>query len=429
MASIEWVPRGDEFQMYLDRFCSRPEAAIALLCLALLLPSPSDGATLRVPDDHATIQAGLDASQPGDTVLVAPGTYRGSGNRSIVFPGWDLVVRSEGGADVTILDVQGSGQNPGRGFLFNGDETPATVLEGFTIENGWMSTQEDRPEDGFAGGTGAGTGVGAGVGSGTGATAAAGRAGLTQSLDSRHDLSGAGFKVNFGAPTIRKLVIRHCHSEYTGGGASVEAAASPKISDISIENCSAGIQGGGISIETGSTAQVENSSFIGNFAPLGGGVANHATVIMVGCTIAGNRAEYGGGVALYAFTVGTYERTLIWGNCASADGDQIWTDNGAGGLTLQCSLADPAGVVESNPGTVVWNDSVTADPMFCDPIPCSQAPFSGGDFSLSTESPALPAGSPCGALIGALQYGTCNVSPYRSWGRIKAGFLKAGKNP
>jgi plastocyanin len=38
----------------------------------------ASGRTLRVPDDHATIQAAVDATEPGDLVLVAPGVYRES---------------------------------------------------------------------------------------------------------------------------------------------------------------------------------------------------------------------------------------------------------------------------------------------------------------------------------------------------------------
>jgi len=36
---------------------------------------PVAGSTLRVPEDHTTIQAAVDAAAPGDLVLIAPGTY------------------------------------------------------------------------------------------------------------------------------------------------------------------------------------------------------------------------------------------------------------------------------------------------------------------------------------------------------------------
>jgi hypothetical protein len=38
----------------------------------------SDGSTINVPDDHDTIQAAVDAAEPGDLILIQPGTYEES---------------------------------------------------------------------------------------------------------------------------------------------------------------------------------------------------------------------------------------------------------------------------------------------------------------------------------------------------------------
>jgi hypothetical protein len=53
--------------------------------------------TIHVPGDAATIQAGINATSDGDTVLVAPGTYV----EIIDFKGKAITVTSSGGPDLT----------------------------------------------------------------------------------------------------------------------------------------------------------------------------------------------------------------------------------------------------------------------------------------------------------------------------------------
>ncbi len=88
--------------------------------------------TVRVPGDYATIQEGLDATSAGDTVLVAAGTYGGAGNTDLSFGGIDRVLRSESGAEGTVIDAA----DGWRGVLMSQDESRASVIEGFTFVGG-----------------------------------------------------------------------------------------------------------------------------------------------------------------------------------------------------------------------------------------------------------------------------------------------------
>ena len=110
--------------------------AFTILCVARAV----GGAVIHVDDDgpadFATIQEGIDAAVDGDTVLVAPGIYRGDGNRDIDFKGKAITVCSEAGPRTCIIDSQGSEADPHRGFHFHSGEESDSVLEGFTITGG-----------------------------------------------------------------------------------------------------------------------------------------------------------------------------------------------------------------------------------------------------------------------------------------------------
>jgi len=92
----------------------------------------SFSAILYVPTQYPTIQAGIDASSNGDTVLVAPGTYTGTDNTNIDYNGKNIVLMSEQGPELTIIDVEGNG----RGFQFHSGESSESVVQGFTVTKG-----------------------------------------------------------------------------------------------------------------------------------------------------------------------------------------------------------------------------------------------------------------------------------------------------
>ncbi|UCG48996.1 MAG: hypothetical protein JSU94_04270, partial [Phycisphaerales bacterium] len=76
-----------------------------------------------------TIQAAVDATGSGDTILAAAGSYAGEGNRGIDFGGKAVVLRAAGAATI---DCGGSD----RGFYFHYGETRQTAVIGFTITSG-----------------------------------------------------------------------------------------------------------------------------------------------------------------------------------------------------------------------------------------------------------------------------------------------------
>lgn len=92
-------------------------------------PMSCGATTRRVPSEYATINAALDASSPGESVLVAPGIYEEYETRLVMDEFWlssvgflrsEVVLESEGGAGSTTL-------------LMNSATAEPVVLSGFEV--------------------------------------------------------------------------------------------------------------------------------------------------------------------------------------------------------------------------------------------------------------------------------------------------------
>ncbi len=382
------------------RRCAR---LAALLVLATATAAAA--AVHEVPQSYPTIQQAIDAAVAGDTVLVAPGTYSGLGNRNLDFLGKDIVLRSVAGAEATIIDCEMGA----RGIHLHSGETRAALVEGFTIRNGMAAYV-------YGGGL---------FCDGSSPTI---RDCVVEAC--RHSgTNGAGGGVCFrdSNALMERCVIRDCATEGFGGGIACRGTVSPVISDCLVIHNSAAIGGGGIDaggigephilrceiagnraasagggVVLGGAAVVEGCTIDGNLSRDGAGAycANGSSTRVISTTIAGNYAWSGDGGGLSAFGFVSIARSILWGNCCGGIGDQAIAGDG-GAVTLECSITDPAGVVEDGGEVAYLEGNVFLDPLFCGPLPCESSPSIDGDYTIDRDSPALPGGNPCGSWIGS----------------------------
>lgn len=402
----------------------------AAICV-LPLFSPVSSTTIRVPGEIATIQAALDSAAVGDTVLVAAGIYTGAANRNLTFSGKDLVLVSEEGPEATVINCQVGG----RGVLFESGESPAAVLEGFTITYGVaVGTDGDGGANilirdasptvrdcsitlGLVSTGGLGGGIlcdgGAPLisdcflelndvfeGSGGGVACVGSDAVIEGCVITtcRADIGGGVF-LSGGFATLRDCEIASNEARFMGGdlhqGGGIHATGGRIEGSRIAGNRVRGGDGGGFY----GSAQILNSVITGNLAESppegearGGGLFAGVETLLSESTVAGNLADSGGGIYGEEIFV---ERSIVWGH-GPCGGDVV----SAGGLILSCSC------YETLAGDVIFLDEqVTEDPGFCDPRSCSAPPSATGDHTLRAGSPCLPENSPCGLLIGALPLG------------------------
>ena len=273
-------------------------------------------ATIRVPQNAASIQAAINVASNGDIIEVAAGTYAGAGNRDIDFLGKAITVRSADGPDTTRIDCGGH-----RAFYFHSTEGPDSLLRGFTIIGG-RAPGSEIPADG-----------------------------VRWSLSPTHPVGGAIY-CEFGSPSIIDCVIRQCAAEL-GGGVGIVGGA-PTIMDCTIEECQAGGlgpaksggRGAGIGLIRGSDATIIDCTInrnVGYQDSLGAGVyCWQSQARLAGCDISFNSAPgalKGGGLYCGGSSAG-----LVLENCIASNNRA----DAGGGVFVGSSSQGPAdNIVES----------------------------------------------------------------------------------
>ncbi len=357
---------------------------ITLSLLAMLLIAPLSNLNARVinvPDDFETIQAGIDAAEREDTVLVSPGVYV----ENIDFTGKDIVVASL--------------------FLINGDIRliEETIIDG--NREGSVVTIIDRVTDsaklcGFSIRNGSGTSYFYG------------------------EFYGGGIFV-----VQSDVIIEHCriynNSIDDGDGLSVGGGIAvvgwidnthPTIRDCEVFANESGARGGGIGLAY-TNAILERVTVYDNFAELGGGLFitnecnvtirqsvirdNHAgnrgggilamysaSFSLENVTLAGNRSDVlGGSILMFYANNMNAVNTIIWANNPS----EIYVDENGdrSSMVLSYSAIEDGenGIITNDNADVHWGEgNIDEDPIFADP--------DNDDYHLTADSPCIDAGDP-----------------------------------
>ncbi len=117
---------------------------ILIVLFVFSICSYSIGQTvLRVPSQYLTIQSAIDAAINSDTVIVSPGIYKENINfngKAITIASFYKNTRDTSYISRTVID----GNNSGITVKFYNYEKLNSVLQGFTIINGWCGIKTDN---------------------------------------------------------------------------------------------------------------------------------------------------------------------------------------------------------------------------------------------------------------------------------------------
>jgi len=349
---------------------------VITLSLLTIFATASFGTTINVGlgggYTYNTIQAGINASLSGDTVIVHDGTYTGTGNSNIDFSGRNITLRSANGWQNTTIDLQGSS----RAFYFHNGETRNAVIDGFNVINGVTSSgatailcnNSSSPtikNSRFYNNISYDDTKGGAIGFGSNSDGAIINC-IFEKNEARH--GGAVSAQNGSDIYVFGCFFLNNHSRYDGAGLWTHTSTIDVESSVFAYNTG----GGGARFDNGECS-VTNSLFYQNSSLYAGGLrldTGHLTI--KNSTIADNILSdgYGGGVFLGGYGILTMLNSIIWGN----DHGSIYLHEWATVDSITYSDLE---------GGWLGLGNIDYDPMFLDAL--------NGNYRISALSPAVDA--------------------------------------
>jgi parallel beta-helix repeat protein len=340
---------------------------MTLILGLILLPTMAVAAIIHVPVDQPTIQAGINASVAGDTVLVASGTY----SENIRFYGKAVLLTSISGRAATFIQAADQ-STPIVRFIDSEDST--SVIRGFAIRN------------------------------------------VSNSY---------GIYCLSSYPIIEECEVSNCSKLYADGAGIWCVFSAPKIRNNVIHDNSFGNTGGGVGggADHGTRYwEITHNVIYNNYSPHGSGIGcPGGQYILIAYNLIHDNtsyAEQGAGIYVNGHHLMIRNNTIVGNqrgirllNGSNTDiRNNIVVSNLMEGLTPQNATFDYNNIFSNGSQNLLSTHGLSLDPLFADTLT--------DNFHLSGASPCRNAGDPSSLYddpdgsrndMGALYY--ANTAP------------------
>ena len=243
--------------------------------IPMMLAQVAAAGTIRVPADHLTIQAAVDSAQPGDRVIVGPGTYR----EAIKMTGKPIILEAEAGPSRTVVDATDLNAPV---LICIGSASESVVIRGFRFTGG----SGDASQHGKTATVGGGLvlrgcspliencrvigNVATHGGGGVWAAEHATPRFIRCTFSSNRAERGGGVSLNDSEATFVDCRFISNTALFAGGGLAADFSSYVQLSECRFEECHAAYNGGAVYVYD-SRATIDRCVFARNSSGLSGG--------------------------------------------------------------------------------------------------------------------------------------------------------------